>query len=152
MEIVPDVSSHMVNITPFASQISEISSMPSTPNTPSSCTPNISPSETLEPVPKKNEPEDEGPVTPHRKTRGFFRTCSSNSLHILLNEVVLPVHTVDYMKILPPPTTIYLKTVEGDFVQKRVFMNKKGDRYIIDENYNRVYLQDIRGLYRYNSA
>jgi hypothetical protein len=160
MEIVTDVYSHMVSITPCASNTTEMPSIPSTPSTPS--TPNT-PSSELEResswsdicdgiVPKTDQPVDEGPLSPRRKTRGFFRTCSSNSLHILLNEVVLPVHSVDYMKILPPPSLIYLKTVEGNCLQKHVFMNEEGDRYIIDKNSARVYLQDIKGLYRYNSA
>lgn len=150
MEIFPNVCSHTLsNISPSVSDVSEMSS---DLNTPSTRTLSISPSVTFEFVPKTNQPEEDSPVSPLRKTRGFFRTCSSNSLHVLLNEVVLPVHSVDYMKILPPPTTIYLKTVEGNFVQKHVFMNNEGDRYILDENTNRVYLQDIKGLYRYNSA
>ena len=101
---------------------------------------------------KNNEPDNDEPVSPVRKTRGYFRTCSSNSLHILLNEVVLPVYCADHMKILPPPTTIYMKTVTGDFVQKKVFMNKQGERYIFGDDLARIYLQDIKGLYRYNST
>ena len=101
---------------------------------------------------KKLEPEEDEPIYLHRKRRGYFRTCSSNSLHILLNEVVLPVHCVDHMKILPPPTFIYMKTIVGGFVQKQVYMNGKGERYIFDDEMTRVYLQDIKGLYRYNST
>jgi hypothetical protein len=101
---------------------------------------------------KKHEPEHEEPTSTPRTTRGYFRTCSSNSLHMLLNEVVLPVHCVDHMKILPPPTRIYMKTVSGEFVQKQVYMNGKGERYIFDDQTAKVYLQDIKGLYRYNST
>ena len=101
---------------------------------------------------KKHEPEHDEPKSPLRKTRGYFRTCSSNSLHILLNEVVLPVQYVEHMKILPPPNFIYLKTVTGEFVHKQVYMSGKGERYIFDDELAKVYLQNIRGLYRYNSA
>jgi hypothetical protein len=100
---------------------------------------------------KKHEPEECEPSL-HRKRRGYFRTCSSNSLHILLNEVVLPIHCVEHMKILPPPTFIYIKTIAGGFIQKQVYMNGKGERYIFDDEMARVYLQDIKGLYRYNST
>jgi hypothetical protein len=101
---------------------------------------------------KKQEPEQDVPVCPLKKTRGYFRTCSSNSLHILLNEVVIPVQYIEHMKILPPPNFIYLKTVAGEFVHKQVYMNAKGERYIFDDELAKVYLQNIRGLYRYNSA
>lgn len=98
------------------------------------------------------EPLIDEPVLPVRKSRSFFRTCSSGTLHKLLNEVVLPTYSLDYMKILPPPTYIYMQTVKGDYIYKQVFMNKKGNRYIIDERYAKTYLQDIKGLYRYDSA
>jgi hypothetical protein len=101
---------------------------------------------------KKHEPGNDEPTCPLRKTRGYFRTCSSNSLHILLNEVVLPVQCIEHMKILPPPNFIYLKTVAGECVHKQVYMNGKGERYIFNDELAKVYLQDIRGLYRYNST
>lgn len=149
MEIVPNVSSHTLDITPSASDVSDMSSTSSILVDSENSWVKTNDKSI---VPKTIQPVEEGPVSPLRKTRGFFRTYSSNSLHILLSEVVLPVYSADYMKILPPPSTIYLKTVEGTFVQKHVFMNEDGDRYIIDENSSRVYLQDIKGLYRYNSA
>lgn len=101
-------------------------------------------------IPKKKEPIECEPVPP-RRARGFFRTYSSGSLHHILNEVVIPPHAIDYLKILPPPSFIYMKTVEGKLVKKHVFSNKYGDRYIYNDECQKVFLQDIRGLYRYDT-
>jgi hypothetical protein len=165
------IASHMISVTPTNSTISHIPSPKPTPTssqavsrtTSWASTPSRSSSLDVEQVscfsfdepfiaPKAEQVDEIEPVSPIRKTRGFFRTYSSNSLHYILNEVVIPTHSVDYMKILPPPTYIYLKTVTGEYVYKQVYLNKKGDRYIISDDSIKTYLQDIKGLYRYNSA
>jgi hypothetical protein len=153
MDCKDNVMSHVVTITPTESFAPSPSlSLCSSINTEFSMDIPISEhSEQEFSIPQKEEPTHDEPVPPLQKQRGFFQTCSSGSLHHLLNEVVVAPQLTDHLKILPPPSFIYLKTVNGQYTYKHVLMTEKGDRYIMDDENSKVYLQDIKGLYRYNT-
>lgn len=94
-------------------------------------------------IPKTKEPIECEPVPP-RKTRRFFRTYSTGSLY-------LPSYAIDYLKTLPPPSYIYMMTIDGKHVKQHVYMSKEGERFIINDECQKVYLQDMKGLYRYDT-
>jgi hypothetical protein len=95
----------------------------------------------------KPQPLEDQHIQPRHLRRTHSSFSSLNNLHFIQHEVVVrPSSIVDYMDTLPPPKYVYL----SDDKCCEVFMNKKGNRYIKMKG-KRVFLQDIKGSYRYPS-